>query len=121
MKGNETEEVGNLWMMSTVILLDTAVCHFSLLVLDALLTFHAYLCVCVYLGVGMCVICRKGQCSSPQYPSTFKGWILCPCISDTLFQPLLEERLKQRQKEKEREASSARAVTLSISGSTNTC
>ena len=32
MKGNESEEVGNLWMMSTVILLDTAVCHFSLLI-----------------------------------------------------------------------------------------
>lgn len=48
MKGNESEEVGNLWMMSTVILLDTAVCHFSLLIFTLRTTSHAYLCVCVW-------------------------------------------------------------------------
>lgn len=104
MKGNESEEVGNLWMMSTVILLDTAVCHFSLLVFPPVLTFHAYLCVCLCVwerkNVGMSVICEKGQCSYPQYPSTFKGWILCPGVSDTLFQTLQEERRRQRPSER---------------------
>lgn len=81
--------------------------------------------VCVYVcekereRERMCVICKKGQCSSPQYPSTFKGWILCPGISDTLFQPLQEGRLRQRQRE--REAFSLRGLALNIFGSTNTC
>lgn len=75
---------------------------FSLLTFMALLTFHAYLCVydCVCERLGIRVISQKGQCSSPQYPSTFKGWILCPGISDTLFQPLQEERLRQRRSER---------------------
>lgn len=36
LKGSESEEVGNLWMMTTVILLDTTVCHFSLLIFPVL-------------------------------------------------------------------------------------
>lgn len=48
MKGNESEEVGNLWMMSAVILLDTAVCHFSLLIFRTASNLPCiFVCVCV--------------------------------------------------------------------------
>lgn len=42
-------------------------------------------CMCV------CVVHRKGQCSSLKHFSTFKGWILCPCMDDTSFKALQDD------------------------------
>lgn len=41
--GEEEVKVGNLWMMSTVIISDTAVCHFTRLIFSVSLTCHAYM------------------------------------------------------------------------------
>lgn len=82
LKGNDSEEVGNLWMMSTVILLDTTVCHFSPLIFKGLY---------VHERGDVCNLKERSVLLS----ATFKGWILCSGISDTLFQPLLEESLRQ--------------------------
>lgn len=41
-----------------------------------------------WVNMWVCVICKKGQCSSLKHPSTFKGWILCPGVIDTSFEAL---------------------------------
>lgn len=96
MKGNELEEGGGGGGESVDDESSNLVGHRCLPFFSARLWTTSNLpCifVCVYVRERVFVICKKGQRSSPQYPSTFKGWILYPGISGALFPPRQEERL----------------------------
>lgn len=84
MKGNESEEVGNLWMMSTVMFLDTAIWH----QLVTWLITYAYLCLLWtgeegQKGESVCNLYKKRSVLISTASSTFKGWTFCPGTSDT--------------------------------------